>query len=132
LATCFETADEPDPSELHGPWWMPLSMRTLHGSVRVQTFRGGVERGGGGGHGDESDDVPRVIEAHSSRSPSHEAAKDWRKILERLQRQQLNEARMRLAEWETKHGETNETRRLGAQLHAALRAQGRGRTYEED
>jgi hypothetical protein len=27
----------------HGPWWVPLGARTLAGSVKVQSFRGGVE-----------------------------------------------------------------------------------------
>jgi hypothetical protein len=34
---------ERDPAEVHGPWWTPLGARTLHGPVRVQTFRGGIE-----------------------------------------------------------------------------------------
>jgi serine/threonine-protein kinase len=71
--------------------------------------------------------VPRVIEAHPPRLTTQEAAKDWRKIVEKLQRQQFGEARTKLAEWETEHGKTEETRRLANQLDAVLRAQGRGR-----
>ena len=31
-------------TETRGPWWVPLGARTLAGNVRVQPFRGGVER----------------------------------------------------------------------------------------
>ena len=34
---------EGDDGEPHGPWWVPLGARTLVGTVRVQSFRGGVE-----------------------------------------------------------------------------------------
>jgi hypothetical protein len=36
-----------DPGEVHGPWWIPLGARTLQGSVRVQSFRGGFELSAG-------------------------------------------------------------------------------------
>ncbi|HWO17968.1 MAG TPA: protein kinase [Kofleriaceae bacterium] len=90
------------------------------------------ERGGRGDEPDESGEVPRVIEAHPPPITSHEAAKDWRKVIEKLQRQQFRDARMKLAEWETKHGPTDETSRLAKQLDAVLRAQGRGGRDRED
>jgi hypothetical protein len=35
--------DEDGGATGHGPWWVPLGARTLAGSVKVQSFRGGVE-----------------------------------------------------------------------------------------
>ena len=47
---------------------------------------------------------------------SRESAKDWDKVMDKLYRRQFGEARQKLAEWETKHGETEETRDLASQL----------------
>jgi eukaryotic-like serine/threonine-protein kinase len=95
--------------------------------------RGGGERGGGE-EPDEHDEAPSTIEVHQPPITTQEAAKDWRKVMEKLQRQQFRDARMKLAEWATKHGDTDETRHLAKQLDAVLRAQSRsgGRDREDD
>lgn len=47
---------------------------------------------------------------------SGKAAKDWRKIIEHVERGKLGEARKKLGEWERKYGATPETESLRAQL----------------
>ncbi len=46
------------------------------------------------------------------------AAKDWRKLLETLQRGDIGEAREKLGEWERKYGATTETEALRTQLES--------------
>ena len=64
------------------------------------------------------------------------AAKDWRKVVDKLQKGQYGEARKKLAEWERDHGETTETRNLASQLDAlpgyAGRGRGRGPDRDDD
>jgi hypothetical protein len=50
--------------------------------------------------------------------PDGKAAKDWRKVVDKLQKHEYGEARRKLAEWERKYGETTETRNLASQLDA--------------
>jgi hypothetical protein len=60
-----------------------------------------------------------------------DAARDWRKVVDKLRKHQFGEARRKLAEWEDRHGPTPETRHLASQLDAlpddVLRGPGRGR-----
>ena len=84
---------------------------------------------------DERGERPSHINAVAPEFQNEEAAKDWRKITDKLRKQQFGEARRKLAEWERDHGETTETRNLASQLDAlpahVLRARererGRGR-----
>jgi DNA polymerase III delta prime subunit len=47
---------------------------------------------------------------------SGKAEKDWRKVIENIERGKFREARKKLDEWERKHGSTPETESLRAQL----------------
>jgi hypothetical protein len=49
-----------------------------------------------------------------------EAAKDWNKVVEKLYKNDFGDARRKLAEWETKHGEARESRDLAEQLDQHL------------
>jgi eukaryotic-like serine/threonine-protein kinase len=88
------------------------------------------ERDGRDGRGDP----PSMIRARPPELTSEESAKDWDKVIDKLYKRQFGEARRKLAEWETKHGETPETRDLASQLDAlpehvlrGKRGRGRGR-----
>jgi eukaryotic-like serine/threonine-protein kinase len=59
---------------------------------------------------------PQTIRAEQPPLRDHKAAKDWGKIIEKLQDQKFGEARDKLDEFERKHGESPETRSLAAQL----------------
>jgi len=80
----------------------------------------GAPGGPGPGGRDEPErrPPPSMIDAKAPAVTTEEQARDWRKVLDKLQRRQFGEARNKLAEWETKHGETPETRDLAAQLDA--------------
>jgi serine/threonine-protein kinase len=69
---------------------------------------------------------PTHIEANPPPITTQEAARDWWKVVEKLQRYQFGEARRKLAEFETKHGETPETRDLASQLDALPESVRRG------
>jgi len=92
---------------------------------------GSDEGDGGGGEHDEGDGSPKLIRAKTPQLTTEEAARDWRRVVDKLYEQRFGEARQRLAEWETKYGETEETRDLAKQLDGlpedALRVRGRGR-----
>ncbi|HWU88227.1 MAG TPA: hypothetical protein VN253_13160, partial [Kofleriaceae bacterium] len=79
---------------------------------------------------DERGERPTEIQVTAPRFEDGKAAKDWRKVVDKLRRQQFGEARRKLAEWERDHGETTETRNLASQLDAlpahVLRARDRG------
>jgi serine/threonine-protein kinase len=93
----------------------------------------GGERGEGdeGDEGDERREPPSEIRARTPPLHDQEAAEDWEKVVDKLYRQEFGEARRKLAEFETKHGETAETRDLASQLDALpeeiLRGGSRGR-----
>jgi hypothetical protein len=81
-------------------------------------------------------ETPTHIEARPPPITTQEAAQDWLKVVEKLQRHQFGEARRKLAEFETKHDESPETRDLASQLDAlpesVLRGPGRGRKHKKD
>ncbi|HSJ99860.1 MAG TPA: serine/threonine-protein kinase [Kofleriaceae bacterium] len=81
-------------------------------------------------------DPPSMIQARPPELTSEEAAEDWDKVIDKLYKRQFGEARRKLAEWETKHGETPETRDLASQLDAlpehVLRGRGKGRGRGRD
>jgi hypothetical protein len=89
------------------------------------------ERDGREGRGEP----PSMIRARPPELTSEEAAKDWDKVVDKLYKRQFGEARRKLAEWETKHGETAETRDLASQLDAlpehVLRGKRRGRGRDD-
>jgi serine/threonine-protein kinase len=63
--------------------------------------------------------VPRAPTRITVATPpmdSEKAAKDWRKLVEHLQRGKFGEARKKLGDWERKYGESAETASLRQQL----------------
>lgn len=63
---------------------------------------------------------PGVIQVRPPPLTSAAARKDWEKVVDSIYRRRLADARRRLAEFETKHGETPQTRDLASQLDEAL------------
>jgi hypothetical protein len=63
---------------------------------------------------------PPPATIHAAPPPIREAraAKDWKKVVDKLRDGELGEARRKLAEWERRHGEFAETRSLASQLDA--------------
>ena len=59
---------------------------------------------------------PQTIRAEQPPLTNRKMAKDWSKVIEKLQRHELDEAREKLDEFERKHGESPETRSLASQL----------------
>ena len=96
-----------------------------------------MHHAGSGHHGAElRGRCLRHINAVAPEFQNEEAAKDWRKITDKLRKQQFGEARRKLAEWEREHGETTETRNLASQLDAlpahVLRTRERERGRDRD
>jgi len=61
---------------------------------------------------------PNTIRVVSPPMRDSKAVKDWRKVLENLDRGRFGEAMKKLGEWENKHGATPETEALRTQLEA--------------
>jgi len=84
----------------------------------------------------EGDGSPKLIQAKTPPITTEEAAHDWQKVVDKLYEHRFGEARRRLAEFETKHGETDETRELAKQLDSLpeqyLRERGRGKKGRGD
>jgi serine/threonine protein kinase len=65
-----------------------------------------------------NDETPTTIDATPPPSTSGKSAKDWRRIIEELQRGNYSGARRKLDDWERKYGEYPETQRLRSQIDA--------------
>jgi hypothetical protein len=83
-----------------------------------------------------SSEPPGQIRVDTPPMRDGKAAKDWRKLVEKLQRGDIGEAREKLDEWERKYGATSETESLRTQLenvpdHDDDRGRGRGRKRDD-
>jgi len=75
---------------------------------------------------------PQTIRAEQPPLRDHKMAKDWGKIVDKLQRGELAEARWKLDEFERKHGESPQTRSLAAQLDSLPPEVLNGGHHEDD